>query len=72
MNYDLHALLGDPTIVNLARIGRSGHVTRMDESHPIRIRTRLDGGIGRKAGAQRGWRKQIQVDLRMICNLRNC
>ena len=53
MNHELHALFGELTIVNLAKIGRlrwAGHVARMDEEHPVRIffdRTRLDGGTGR-------------------------
>ena len=75
-NHELHALLGEPTIVNLAKIGRlrwAGHVARMDEDHPVRMlfdRTRPDGGTGRRAGAPRArWGKQIQADLRKICNL---
>ncbi|XP_052562347.1 uncharacterized protein LOC128092490 [Culex pipiens pallens] len=78
MNHELHALLGEPTIVTLARIGRlrwAGHVARMDEDHPVRMlfdRARPDGGTGRRAGAQRArWGNQIEADLRKICNLGN-
>ena len=38
MNEEQHALLGKPTIMNLAKIGRLrwvGHVARMDEDHPV-------------------------------------
>ena len=74
MNHELHALLGEPNIAQMARIGRlrwAGHVARMDVNSPVRLlfdREELDGG--RKRGAQRKrWGDQLKEDLKQITNL---
>lgn len=76
MNHELHALLGEPTIANQAKIGRlrwAGHVARMRDDCPVRLlfdRVRPEGGTGRRAGAQRArWGDQVRADLRKICHL---
>ena len=76
MNHELHALLGGPTIVQEAKVGRlrwAGHVARMDDDSPVKLifdRDRPDGGRGRRPGAQRArWGDQVRADIRKICNL---
>lgn len=78
MNHELHALLGGPTIVQEAKVGRlrwAGHVARMHDDSPVKMifdRDQLECGRGRKPGAQRArWGDQVRRGIRKICNLEN-
>ena len=58
MNHELHALLGEPTIIHMVKIGRlrwAGHVIRMPDDSPTKMNFSCEvpsGGTGRRRGAQ--------------------
>ena len=76
MNQELHALLGEPTITHMVKIGRlrwAGHVMRMSDDSPTKMNFSCEvpsGGTGRRRGAQRArWMDQIKEDLQIIRRL---
>ncbi|XP_062549913.1 uncharacterized protein LOC134214591 [Armigeres subalbatus] len=74
MNHELHQLLGEPSIVHTAKIGRlrwAGHVARMSDSNPVKMVLDNDPTGTRRRGAQRArWIDQVEDDLRTLPRLR--
>lgn len=74
MNHELHQLLGEPTIVHLAKIGRlrwAGHVTRMSDTNPVKMVLENNPTGTRRRGAQRArWVDQVEDDLRTLRRMR--
>ena len=70
MNHELHALLGEPTISHMVKIG---HVVRMPDDSPIKPNFSYEvpsGGTDKRRGAQRArWKNRIENDLRTIRRL---
>ncbi|XP_058460229.1 uncharacterized protein LOC131435938 [Malaya genurostris] len=74
MNHELHQLLGGPTLVQTAKVGRlrwAGHVVRMSENNPVKMILYNDPTGIRRRGAQRArWIDQIEDDLRTLRSYR--
>jgi hypothetical protein len=74
MNHELHQLLGEPPIVQTAKIGRlrwAGHVVRMSDDSPVKMVLDNDPTGTRRPGAQRArWLDQVENDLRGLRRLR--
>ena len=73
MNHELHQLLGEPSIVHTAKIGRlrwAGHVVRMANDSPVKMVLDNDPVGTRRRGAQRArWIDQVEGDLRTLRSL---
>ncbi|XP_055540096.1 uncharacterized protein LOC129726901 [Wyeomyia smithii] len=68
MNHELHKLLGEPLIVQTAKIGRlrwAGHVVRMSDDNPVKMVLDNNPTGTKRRGAQRArWLDQVEDDLR--------
>ena len=59
MNHELHALIGEPSITHMLKIGKlrwAGHVIRMPDDSATKMNFSCNvpsGGTGRRIGAQR-------------------
>ena len=76
MYHELNALLGEPTITHMVKIGRlrwAGHVIRIPNDSPIKMSFSCEvpsGETGRRRGAQHAkWKDQIEDGLRRIRRL---
>ena len=70
MNHELRELLGEPSIVHTAKIGRlrwAGHVVRMSDDNPVKMVFETNPFGTRRRGAQRArWIDQVEDDLRTL------
>src|SRR5450759_845476 len=70
MNHELRELLGEPSIVHTAKIGRrrwAGHVARMSNDNPVKMVFETNPYGKRRRGAQRArWIYQVEGDLRTL------
>ena len=70
MNHELRELLGEPSIVHTAKIGRlrwAGHVVRMSGDNPVKMVFESNPSGTRRPGAQRArWIDQVEGDLRTL------
>ena len=69
MNHGLRELLGEPSIVHTAKIGRlrwAGHVVRMSNDNPVKMVFETNPSGTRRRDAQRArWIDQVEGDLRL-------